>query len=112
MGQIRKRSLLPCWICSKMPDFAKSIRQLSPLLSKAEPQRHLFQAETPATSISQQLQYLKTRHALARSDSDSAEAYSLPEGQEETTPYGRHYVVSEVFDGGHFHGKVRLARFS
>jgi uncharacterized protein YprB with RNaseH-like and TPR domain len=95
-----------------MPDFAKSIRQLSPLLSKAQPQRHLFQAETPATSLSHQLQYLKTRHAMVRSDSISTESYSLPEGLEETTPYGRHYVVSEVYDSEHFHGKVRLARFS
>jgi uncharacterized protein YprB with RNaseH-like and TPR domain len=95
-----------------MPDFAKSIRQLRPLSSKAQPQRHLFQAESSAVSLSHQLQYLKTRHPVPLPGSNSAESCTLPEGQEEITPYGRHYIVREVLDGEHCHGKVRLGRFS
>src|SRR5262249_8273726 len=36
----------------------------------------------------------------------------LPRGEEETTAYGRHYIVRTVFDAEYFHGKVRLGRFS
>jgi len=95
-----------------MPDFAKSIRQLRPFPLKDEPQRHLFQADSPAVSLSQQLQYLKTRHPAPQTGSSSVESLALPDGQEEITPFGRHYVVREVFDGEHIHGKVRLSRFS
>ena len=95
-----------------MPDFAKSIRQLRPLPSKDQPQRHLFQAEPASVSLSHQLQYLKTRHPAPQPASSSVDSRTLPEGQEEFTPYGRHYIVREVFDGEHCHGKVRLGRFS
>ena len=95
-----------------MPDFAKFIQQLRPLSSKVQAQRHLFQAEPSAVSLSHQLQYLKTRHPVPQPGSSSPESSTLPEGQEEVTPYGRHYVVREVFDGEHCHGKVRLGRFS
>lgn len=37
---------------------------------------------------------------------------TLPKGVEEVTSYGRHYVVRNVFDNQHCHGKVRLDRFS
>jgi len=95
-----------------MPDFAKSIRQLRPFPQKDQPQRHLFQRDSPAISISQQLVYLKQRHPAAQFDSSSDTPHALPDGQEEITPYGRHYVVRKVFDAEHFHGKVRLGRFS
>src|SRR3954463_9693383 len=95
-----------------MPDFAKSIRQLRPLSSKAQPQRHLFQAEPSAISLSHQLQYLKTRHPVSPPDPGSFESCRLPEGKEDVTPYGRHYIVRETFDDQHCHGKVRLGRFS
>jgi uncharacterized protein YprB with RNaseH-like and TPR domain len=95
-----------------MPDFAKSIRQLRPLASKAQPQGHLFQPETAAVSLSHQLQYLKTRNPVQQPGSSFVETCSLPDGQEEITPYGRHYIVRKVFDGEHSHGKVRLGRFS
>lgn len=95
-----------------MPDFAKSIRQLRPLPSKDQPQRHLFQGETSTVSLSQQLQYLKTRQPVPPAGSASVESCALPDGQEEITPYGRHYIVREVFGGEHSHGKVRLGRFS
>jgi uncharacterized protein YprB with RNaseH-like and TPR domain len=94
-----------------MPDFAKFIRQLRPLPSKDQPQRHLFQPETSAVSLSHQLQYLKTRHPVSQPGSSSVES-TLPEGQEEINPYGRHYIVRKVFDGEHCHGRVRLGRFS
>jgi len=95
-----------------MPDFARSIRQLRQPPSKEQPQRHLFQAQPAAVSLSHQLQYLKTRHPVPQPGSSSVESCTLPEGQEEITPYGRHYVVREVLDGSHCHGKVLLSRFS
>src|SRR6187401_2743274 len=95
-----------------MPDFAKSIRQLRPLTPKDQPQRHLFQAENPAASLSQQLGYLRSRNPLQQLEVASGESIGLPAGDEEVTPYGRHYVVREVLDSEHAHGKVRVGRFS
>ena len=95
-----------------MPDFAKSIRQLRPAAQKDQPQRHLFQADSPAVSLSQQLLYLKSRHPTQQLEVSSEEFETLPAGHEEVTPYGRHYVVRAVLDGEHAHGKVRLSRFS
>ena len=94
-----------------MPDFAKFIRQLRPLELKDQPHRHLFQGETSAVSLTHQLQYLKARHPVTHSGSSSVEP-TLPKGQEEITPYGRHYIVRKSFDSEHCHGKVRLGRFS
>jgi uncharacterized protein YprB with RNaseH-like and TPR domain len=95
-----------------MPDFAKSIRQLRPIPQKDQPQRHLFQADGPAASLSQQLLYLRKRHPPMQPESSSNESCGIPKGQEAITPYGRHYIVREVLDSGHSHGKVRLGRFS
>jgi uncharacterized protein YprB with RNaseH-like and TPR domain len=94
-----------------MPDFAKFIRQLRPLPVKDQPQGHLFEGETSAVSLSHQLQYLKARHPVLQSGSSSVEPM-LPKGEEEITPYGRHYVVRKILDSEHCHGKVRLGRFS
>jgi len=95
-----------------VPDFAKSIRQLQPSPQKDQSQRHLFHTENPAASLSQQLFYLKTRHPAPQLGSSSEEFGALAAGHEETTPYGRHYVVREILEGEHSHGKVRLSRFS
>jgi len=95
-----------------MPDFAKSIRLLRPLPQKEQPQRHLFQADNPAISLSQQLLYMKKRNPAPLPDSRSEDGRALPDGEEEITPYGRHYVVREIFDSEHSHGNVRLGRFS
>ncbi len=91
-----------------MPDFAKALQWLRP----ATPQRHLFQTESPATSLSRQLQFLKARYPAAMREPSGDLSHRLPEGLEETTPHGKHYVVRQVFDGEHCHGKVRMARFS
>jgi uncharacterized protein YprB with RNaseH-like and TPR domain len=48
---------------------------------------------------------------VSQPGSSSVES-TLPEGQEEINPYGRHYIVRKVFDGEHCHGRVRLGRFS
>jgi uncharacterized protein YprB with RNaseH-like and TPR domain len=40
------------------------------------------------------------------------ESGALPSGQEDVTPFGRHFVVRNVFDSEYSHGKVRLGRFS
>ena len=91
-----------------MPDFAKALRQLRPA---AHPQRELFQTGNPATSLSAQLQFLKARvNRQAMPGISTSE--QLPEGREEATSAGRHYVVQSVYEGQYFHGKVRLGRFS
>src|SRR5712671_5301504 len=92
-----------------MPDFAKALRQLRP---PAQPQRHLFRPDNPATSLSKQLQFLKMKNPSPRLGAGPNEISALPDGEEEVTPFGRHYVVRNVFDGEHCHGKVRLSRFS
>jgi len=59
-----------------------------------------------------QILQLKSRQPSAILNSVDNSAAVLPDGNEEITPYGRHYVVRKVFDGDHWHGKVRLGRFS
>jgi uncharacterized protein YprB with RNaseH-like and TPR domain len=95
-----------------MPDFAKALRQLRPHPRAEPPQRHLFQRDNPAVSLSMQLDYWKIRHPVSTRSSAMQEFEALPEGCEEVTPYGRHFVVRSVYDDQHCHGKVRLARFS
>jgi uncharacterized protein len=86
-----------------MPDFSKALRQLRP---KESPQRQLFHAESPVSSLTRQLAYLKT-HA-----SRHAEEATPIEGDEEVTPLGRHLVVRNTYGDPHYHGNVRLGRFS
>jgi uncharacterized protein YprB with RNaseH-like and TPR domain len=45
-------------------------------------------------------------------ESDAGTARVLPAGEEQTSPFGKHYLVRTSFDSEHFHGKVRLGRFS
>src|SRR5678816_692053 len=91
-----------------MPDFARALQWIRP----EAPQRQLFESDSPATSLSRQLQFLKARYPAAMREPSYGLSHRLPQGQEETTPHGKHYVVRQVFDGEHSHGKVRLARFS
>jgi len=86
-----------------MPDFSKALRQLRP---KESPQRQLFHAENPVSSLGSQLAYLKMQSPR------HVEDVAAIQGTEETTPLGRHFVVRNTYDGDHYHGNVRLARFS
>jgi uncharacterized protein YprB with RNaseH-like and TPR domain len=86
-----------------MPDFSKALRQLRP---KDSPQRQLFHAENPVSSLGRQLAYLKM--SSPRHVEDAAEI----QGNEEVTSLGRHFVVRNMYDSDHYHGSVRLARFS
>jgi uncharacterized protein YprB with RNaseH-like and TPR domain len=86
-----------------MPDFSKALRQLRP---KESAQRQLFHADNPVSSLGRQLAYLKThspRHV---------EDVVTIAGEEQTTPFGRHFVIRNAYDADHYHGNVRLARFS
>jgi uncharacterized protein YprB with RNaseH-like and TPR domain len=86
-----------------MHSFKKALEQLRP---KESPQRRLFQSDSPVSSIGRQLAFLKSRvlpHVYAA---------DLIDGIEETTAFGRHLVIRDVYGDDHYHGKVRLARFS
>ena len=85
-----------------MPDFSKALRQLRP---KETLQRQLFHSENPVSSLTRQLAYMKM-HSPRRIDD-----VAIP-GEEETTPLGRHLVIRKTYDGDHYHGTVRLGRFS
>ncbi len=72
-------------------------------------------------SLNDELSFLRSRperratqNATALSDPLPAlpALPALPKGSVESTPYGSHYVVREAFPDDHFHGKVRLGRFS
>jgi uncharacterized protein YprB with RNaseH-like and TPR domain len=86
-----------------MPDFSKALRQLRP---KEPPQRQLFHSESPVSSLTRQLAYLKL-HTPSR-----GEAFAPIEGAEEVTSQGRHLVLSTMYDADRYHGNVRLGRFS
>src|SRR5262245_48281739 len=86
-----------------MPDFSKALRHLRP---KQSPQRRLFQSENPVSSIAKQLALLKNQSPKPPS---AAEAFH---GAEEATPLGRHLVIRKVYADDHYHGNVRLSRFS
>ena len=78
------------------------------------PQRHLFQEENPVASLARQLGFLKARWSSQGADPETVHDESsgvLPPGTEESTLRGRHYVVRNVYEEGHYHGKVRLDRF-
>ena len=86
-----------------MPDFSKALRQLRP---KESSQRQLFHSESPVSSLGRQLAYVKM-HSSRR-----AEDVAAIQGEEEVTSLGRHLVVRNAYDGDHYHGSVRLSRFS
>src|SRR5262245_56278253 len=58
LQQEQRKSPASCWSLSGMPDFAKALQWLRP----EKPQRLLFQSESPATSLSRQLEFLKARY--------------------------------------------------
>jgi len=87
-----------------MPDFGKALRYLRPRQSA---QRSLFHSDNPVLSLTHQLAFLRA-HAAAPAVSEAAHI----EGEEEVTPLGRHLVVRTELDEDHYHGKVRLSRFS
>jgi uncharacterized protein YprB with RNaseH-like and TPR domain len=85
-----------------MADFSRALRQLR---RKESPQRQLFHSESPVSSLGRQLAYLKM-HSPRRVE-------DVPlEGEEEITALGRHFVIRNTYDGDHYHGNVRLGRFS
>ena len=86
-----------------MADFSKALRHLRP---RESPQRRLFQAENPVSSLVRQLAFLKTHAPKQPTDTPSLE------GVEEVTPLGRHLVVRKTYGDDHYHGNVRLGRFS
>src|SRR5688572_23809292 len=86
-----------------MPDFSKALRQLWP---RESPQRQLFQSESPVSSIGRQLAFLKSR-----SPHQVGEVARL-DGFEEVTRLGRHLVIRSVYGEDHYHGTVRIGRFS
>ena len=86
-----------------MRDFRKALEQLRP---KESPQRRLFQSENPVSSLRRQLAFLKSR------PSQQAAHVEHAGGIEEVTPLGRHLMIREVYGDDHYHGKVRLDRFS
>src|SRR5262245_23356343 len=95
-----------------MPDFGKALKQLSSVndaaAAKQEPSRF---------SLKQQLEFLKSRYTRHRENGSlrkgRLEPVSvLPAGNPESTPYGTHYVVRATYPFDHYHGKVRLDRFS
>ena len=86
-----------------MPDFSKALRHLRP---RESPQRRLFQSENPVSSLAKQLAFLKTHSPKQPSPVDSFQ------GVEEVTPLGRHLVIRNAYGDDHYHGKVRLSRFS
>jgi uncharacterized protein YprB with RNaseH-like and TPR domain len=85
-----------------MPDFAKALKPL--------------RARVRSFSLSEQLHFLRndrSRFVIApNGDADAAVTGVLPAGDIESTPLGSHYAVRAVYPHDHFHGKVRLSRFS
>jgi uncharacterized protein YprB with RNaseH-like and TPR domain len=86
-----------------MPDFSKALRQLRP---KESPQRQLFHSESSVSSLGRQLAYLKM-HSPRR-----VEDVMPLQGEEEITTLGRHFLIRNTYDSAHYHGNVRLGRFS
>jgi uncharacterized protein len=86
-----------------MRDFKKALQQLRP---KETSQRRLFQSDSPVTSLGRQLSLLKSRALRQTPEPDPIN------GEEQVTPLGRHLLIRNVYGEDHYHGKVRLARFS
>src|SRR5574339_251176 len=89
-------------VCN-MPDFRKALEQLRP---KEQPQRMLFQPDSPVSSLRRQLAFLKSRPPEGIPDPEAVD------GIEEVTPMGRHLVLRNVYSEDQYHGNVRLGRFS
>lgn len=85
-----------------MPDFRKALEQLRP----KQAQRMLFQPDSPVSSLRRQLAFLKSRPP------EEFPPLHAIDGVEEVTPMGRHLVLRNVYGDDHYHGNVRLGRFS
>ena len=85
-----------------MPDFAKALEQLRPRRSA----RRRVESDNPVSSLARQLSFLKSRLPFLPSEPASLD------GDEEVTQLGRHLVIRNSCDDAHYHGKVRLTRFS
>jgi uncharacterized protein YprB with RNaseH-like and TPR domain len=90
-----------------MPDFAKALKQLTPL-----PPGEGGRRPGEGLSFSGQLQYLRRHWIKSRSETGLAVRDALPPGDVESNPLGSHYLVRSIYGDDYFHGKVRLSRFS
>src|SRR5262252_7297851 len=85
-----------------MGDFSKALRRLR---TKDSPQRPLFHAESPVSSLGRQLAFIKSQpHRIGE--------IACLDGTEDITQLGRHLVLRNTYADDHYHGKVRLSRFS
>jgi uncharacterized protein YprB with RNaseH-like and TPR domain len=91
-----------------MPDFGKALRRLR------TPVPVVDAALRPRLSLRQQLEFLKARYTrrTGAGGRPLEVVPVLPAGNSEVTPFGTHYVVRTEYPHDHFHGKVRLDRFS
>lgn len=60
-----------------------------------------------------ELDLLRRTASASRSlPSEARSSDTLPPGRVEVTAYGRHYLIERSYPDPHFHGKVRIGRFS
>jgi len=93
-----------------MPDFGRALKQLrdrerQPFLAGMSPIAGL--------SLSTQLQFLKSssvRTYVPLTEPDRRDV--LPPGSVHSNRFGSHYVLRKSYPESHYHGKVRLSRFS
>src|SRR5215470_18702466 len=85
-----------------MPDFGKALKQLEIVAAVYDRRRSQTAATAPRFSLAEQLQFLKSRRT----------ATILPPGAICSNALGSHYLIETVYPEDHFHGKVRLSRFS
>jgi len=97
-----------------MPDFAKALKQLRDL--DRQPYLTGLSGPSPVArlSIATQLQFLRAERSRTYVPVDQPVPARdlLPPGLDQTTPFGRHYVVRQSYDENYYHGKIRLCRFS
>src|SRR5262245_30938566 len=86
-----------------MPDFAKALKQIRRSIER--PHATAWTGPGLPFSLTDQLRFLKAQPAIAPSN-------ILPPGEVHSTALGSHYVIHAVYPEDHFHGKVRISRFS
>ncbi len=74
--------------------------------------RDELRAKSGVFSLSQQLQFLRADWKRSDMGPLTAPEDPIPPGRVESTPLGSHYLVQATHPHDHFHGKVRLSRFS
>jgi uncharacterized protein YprB with RNaseH-like and TPR domain len=90
-----------------MADFGKALKQLR--RSQAAPETAAAEFSS-RFSLRRQLEFLKARYRIHAGA--PAGAAHVPSGCIESTPFGAHYVVRTGYPADHFHGRIRLSRFS